>query len=804
MPKYEYFQLLARWFSLCSILNSSPPVSVDYNQYKSPCDSLPDAGIMTIQCLDDELADHGLARFPSCLPVSAVDAITNYFKDVWSRESLQAVTIDMCTQKDQQPKVRKALHPILKFMDTSWTQFVKHLRQVPFNPNIAGVYCMCLAADVHMTIYLRGGEVWTTRAFVPSVSTILLTPIARDVYLEVGTPGVIQKCLDYKEVPSHVIPFVLLTENDIAMAEKFETGTAEEKDMITCVVQADEQGPGHKKHTDAPSTSQGEPSPPPQVDYNPLWFQTLTVDEKHLSQDILPHRTPWGLLYFQCRNCKDVYMSTLQSLFHHCSKKRKMPVCFCGFCGSRCPDLERMWLHVVASHSLQHTPHLSSVDTAAVENLPPGSDSDSVSTDNDDSSDHEHGHGTDDAHGLYSDSTELWSDADTVDYDFEPAPTASPSPETTINFNTFIDIATYVQHTDFQNLDHLLERCNDLKFHSCIRCNGQFHTKYRSKHHICTEEKIVCKYYCFECSHICFSKLDLLQHCDATGHLEPSKLEKKQLCFFCNQALYTAVEKVEHQRRCSRRKRSPPQTRIVSHSPEGRKTRSQSRKKPEPRMSCRYCTGLFKTIREKQDHEASCVQRQKLRILKQLHHLPSRTIVVAEKTFGIRAPLPHKCSQCVKKFRTIAARNRHTARIHGLFKCKQADCDKEYSSRTSLSRHEKIHTGFKHACVICFKLYQYPSTLRAHLWSHIKKSFQCTRCSKRYTYHNDMLMHRKLHSPHAEEYPCDKCDMVFKERRRLTEHYDKHIPPRHQCKECGVRFKYRKSLSRHRPRCDGK
>ncbi|CRL07691.1 CLUMA_CG020648, isoform A [Clunio marinus] len=165
-------------------------------------------------------------------------------------------------------------------------------------------------------------------------------------------------------------------------------------------------------------------------------------------------------------------------------------------------------------------------------------------------------------------------------------------------------------------------------------------------------------------------------------------------------------------------------------------------------------------------------------------------------------------------------------------------CQKEYKTNQSMRKHLRTHFE-QHQCEACGQTFRYKRLLLNHMSSihqddptipcnyctrlfsskttrdaHHKmihqnqrrnlEYFKCPDCSLGFEMKEELRIHSFIHFE-GEIHTCYECHQIFKKKKLLENHMNKHEKPTFQCKACKRMFKYRPNLGKHikNGRCKG-
>ncbi|PIO15000.1 Oocyte zinc finger protein XlCOF8.4 [Aquarana catesbeiana] len=159
-----------------------------------------------------------------------------------------------------------------------------------------------------------------------------------------------------------------------------------------------------------------------------------------------------------------------------------------------------------------------------------------------------------------------------------------------------------------------------------------------------------------------------------------------------------------------------------------------------------------------------------------------------------------RCSECDKCYTRKAHLFRHQAVHTGLLPYTCSECGKSYAEKAELIYHLRVHTGEKpFSCSECGQGYKQKKHLNSHLTVHSgEKPFSCSECGKCFKRKPSLTVHLQNHTG-KRQHICTECGKGFTQRGVLIKHQHTHTDERpFCCTECGKHFKQKFSLEKHR------
>jgi len=159
----------------------------------------------------------------------------------------------------------------------------------------------------------------------------------------------------------------------------------------------------------------------------------------------------------------------------------------------------------------------------------------------------------------------------------------------------------------------------------------------------------------------------------------------------------------------------------------------------------------------------------------------------------------HFCTTCNKEFSCKSSLNRHM-RIHSGVKPFQCGtCGKRFADKGVLDVHERIHTGKKpYQCNQCTKVFSQKGNLKRHMRIHSGlRPYSCNLCNKRFSQKGHLTAHLRIHTGH-KPYQCSYCHKSFTQSSTLIGHMRTHTGERpYSCTVCDKTFRQKGNLTAH-------
>ena len=168
----------------------------------------------------------------------------------------------------------------------------------------------------------------------------------------------------------------------------------------------------------------------------------------------------------------------------------------------------------------------------------------------------------------------------------------------------------------------------------------------------------------------------------------------------------------------------------------------------------------------------------------------------------------HTCNQCGRMFQLENRMREHIITYHTVqtnlnFNCQK--CDKIYETKHQLKNHQSFHRPKSYTCEVCALTFRDKTMLKRHLMAlHTKeKPFICTfeGCDKRFSRKLYLTRHDLIHTG-QKPYNCDQCGARFNKQAHKRRHTLLHTGEKpHVCPNCGKGFIQKTNQRLHIIKC---
>ncbi|KAJ8664980.1 hypothetical protein QAD02_006642 [Eretmocerus hayati] len=138
--------------------------------------------------------------------------------------------------------------------------------------------------------------------------------------------------------------------------------------------------------------------------------------------------------------------------------------------------------------------------------------------------------------------------------------------------------------------------------------------------------------------------------------------------------------------------------------------------------------------------------------------------------------MAYSCEICGRKFKFTSNLNAHMRGVHSNEKQQNPCwiCKKNFSSKSSLKKHIKLHTGEGvSTCSICHKDFSSKQSLLVHMRAHQNHPYSCTKCRKKFSQKEGLESHNKNECRGLGKFCCSVCGNRYQTKNALKKHSQK-------------------------------
>lgn len=311
-------------------------------------------------------------------------------------------------------------------------------------------------------------------------------------------------------------------------------------------------------------------------------------------------------------------------------------------------------------------------------------------------------------------------------------------------------------------------------FH-CSVCDenvlGEMNFRYHSRSHLPDDKKFVCQ----TCPRSFLKKSALRTH-----ELTHNKPINSHTCKFCLNSYSSLIFLRKHENLRHKIKNF-----ICDICQEGFRTKSElkfhrrSHLPDNQQYKCDLCPFIFLERSTLSSHKESHNQEKRFNCnICGLRYKSKESVARHKKAFHA-TPESTVCDICGDNYSSIDTlkvheRNVHQIEIRTSFQCQV--CDKYYSTRRNLERHEIMQnhrpklTSKLYLCSTCDDVFTDEKIYKEHQKSHT--SYSCSTCSKVFLLKETLQLHEQIHL--SMSYECEVCLKTFKLLETLMKHQLEH------------------------------